>query len=373
MNDGFRDMDELLHRALAQEEPDPALLGRVKASMRKEQDMRTSKHTKRIMTLALAAALLLALGVTAYAALDAGDWFASWFADQTQQELTEGQKAYITQAAEGIGQSVTAADGWTVTLASAMTDGKYCYMKLDIQAPEGMEEDHCPFPDGTLVSADPNAPEDIFRSGGMGVPQGMMETGSWQFVLEKSIPTGREGEVDWSYPLTLTLDQLVSGDTENTLLSRGPWVFQFTLTPPARQETELVATPFTTKGVLRTDYYNGEPFEPSMLEPGQMVDTASGLEVVEEDVDVKVTSLKLTAMGAVITYEYKGEKAPTLDPWQLQITLSNGSAVEIAGCRDADGAGPGQVLTDIEFAEPIDLHEVTAVSFQGHALALPEN
>ena len=163
----------------------------------------------------------------------------------------------------------------------------------------------------------------------------------------------------------------MSGDTENTLLSRGPWVFQFTLTPPARQETELVTTPFTVQGTLRTDYYNGEPFEPSMLEPGQMVDTASGLEVVEEDVDVKVTSLKLTAMGAVITYEYEGEKAPTLDPWQLQITLSDGSAVEISGCRDADGAGPGQELTDIEFSEPIDLGEVAAVTYQGIPLTIP--
>ncbi len=367
----FYDTDELLRRALAPESPDPALLGRVKASMRKEQDMRTTIRTKRIVTLALAAALLLALGVTAYAALDAGDWFASWFADQTQQELTEGQKAYITQAAAGVGQSVTA-DGWTVTLDSAMTDGKYCYMKLDIQAPEGTEGALNPFPGGTLVSTDPDAPEDIFSGGGRGTPLDVKGEGSWQFVLEKSIPTDMEGEVDWSYPLTLTLNELVRGDTEHTLLSRGPWQFQFTLTPPERQEAELAAEPFTATGILRKEYYNGEPFDFSMLEPGQMVDSASGLEVVEEKVDVTVTSLKLTAMGAVITYEYEGEKAPTLDPWQLEITLSDGSAVEISGCRDAQGAAPDQVLTDIEFTEPIDLGEVTAASFQGHALALPE-
>ena len=67
------DTDVLLRRALAPASPDPALLGRVKAVMRKEQDMRTSRYTKRIVTLALAAALVLALGVTAYAALDGAE------------------------------------------------------------------------------------------------------------------------------------------------------------------------------------------------------------------------------------------------------------------------------------------------------------
>lgn len=333
--------------------------------------MRASKHTKRMVTLALAAALLLIMSVTAYAVLDPGDWFAVWFGEQTQSELTEGQKEYIRQAAAGVGQSVTADDGWTVTLESAMTDGKYCYMKLDIRAPEGTEGALDPFPGGELVSTDPHAPEDIFSSG-QGTPLDVKAEGSWQFMLEKSIPTGMEGEVDWSYPLTLTVNELVSGDTKSTLLSRGPWQFQFTLTPPERQAAELVKAPFTAAGILRTDYCNGEPFDIAMPEPGQMADAASSLEVAEEDVDVKVTSLKLTAMGAVIAYEYEGENVPTLDPWQLQITLSDGSAVEISGCWDADGAGPGQALTDIEFAAPIDLDEVTAASFQGRALALPE-
>ena len=112
------DTDVLLRRALAVEKPDPALLGRVKASMRKERDMRTSIHTKRIITLALAAALLLALGVTAWAVLDPGEWFKYYFS--LGGELTEGQQEYIDSAAVGIGQSASA-DGWTVTLESSKT------------------------------------------------------------------------------------------------------------------------------------------------------------------------------------------------------------------------------------------------------------
>ncbi len=68
MNDA-RKTDALLRRALGGvEAPDQALLRQVKASLRKEQDMKTNKTTKRMLTLALAAALVLALSVTAYAA-----------------------------------------------------------------------------------------------------------------------------------------------------------------------------------------------------------------------------------------------------------------------------------------------------------------
>ncbi len=68
MNDA-RKTDALLRRALGGvEAPGDALLRQVKASLRKEQDMRTNQNTKRMLTLALAAALVLALSVTAYAA-----------------------------------------------------------------------------------------------------------------------------------------------------------------------------------------------------------------------------------------------------------------------------------------------------------------
>ncbi len=60
--------DALLRRALGGvEAPSETLLRQVKASLGKEQDMKTNRTTKRIITLALAAALVLALGATAYA------------------------------------------------------------------------------------------------------------------------------------------------------------------------------------------------------------------------------------------------------------------------------------------------------------------
>ena len=368
MNNDYR-TDELLRRALGGlEDPDDALLRQVKASLRKEQDMKMTKTAKRMMTLALAAALVLALGVTAYAALDGAEWFKSWFADQTQNELTEGQKAYVDQAAAGVGQSVTA-DGWTVTLESAMTDGQYCYMKLDIQAPEGTDADMDPFLDGSLVSTDPDAPENLFVGGGLTQPVDD-GNGGYGLMLEKSVPTElREQEVDWSYPLVLTLDRLTDERGEPTeLLSEGPWVFQFTVTPPEREEMELVTEPFTVKGRIDTYYYHGVPMDQVELEPGTMVDPHTGLTVETEEVDVTVTSLKLSPMGAVFTYEYQSDELPAVDPWELEITFA-GSTAEIAGISNHWPDGEEGVCTAfIEFAAPIDLDEVTAVTFQGHDL-----
>ncbi len=341
------------------------------AALREGDDnMGRRKHIKRIAVLALAAALVLALGATAYAALDGAAWFKSWFAAAGQSELTEGQMAYIDQAAAGIGQSVTA-DGWTVTLDAAMTDGQYCYMKLDVQAPEGTGP-VLPFPDGILVSADPDAPDDLFSGGGSSIPLDNGTDGVYSFLQEKCVPLELLDQgPDWSYPLTLTLTELRDGRGENALLSEGPWVFQFTVTPPEQKEVELVTEPFAAKGKIDYYYYKGVPLDQAELEPGTMLDARTGLTRVTEDVTVTVTSLKLSPMGAVCTYEFQPrEKQTVVDPWDLEVAYAGGTAV-ISGTSNHWPAEDVCVMS-IEFAAPIDLDGVTSVTFQGHELALPE-
>lgn len=376
MNDA-RKTDALLRRALGGvEAPGDVLLRQVKASLRKEQDMKTNKTTKRMLTLALAAALVLALSVTAYAVLDAGDWFKEWFSGQTQSELTEGQQTYIESAAVDVGQSVTE-DGWTVTLQSAMTDGKHVYMKLDIQPPEGTQMPRNIDMDSVLASTDPALEGELYYAGSQWWPDEASGTdGVCTILVEKDIPAAVQGgQIDYSCPLVLTVENLVAdNDPDTELLAAGPWRFEFTVTPPRTEELDLISEPIACKARTETSYYNGEPFDPSMLEPGQMIDSASGLETVTEEVTVTVTSLRLSSMGAVLTYEYEaGTDRPMIDPWGLEVELANGGVADIAGSMDsgADDSA-NECYMSIDFAAPIDLDEVTAVTFQGHPLTLPE-
>ncbi len=349
------------------------------ASLREgDGKMGKRKSIKRMAVLALAAALVLALGATAYAALDGAAWFKNWFAGQTQSELTEGQIEYIDRAAVGVGQSVTAA-GWTVTLDAAMTDGERVFMTLTARPEEEGTKVLGTCLRGQLASADPAVPEDLFTGGGMSQFDRTDKTLTQ--IMETSVNSKYlDQAIDFSYPLTLTVDYLTNGpDGEETYIE-GPWVFEFTVTPGEGGEMELVTEPFTAKARFAHEYLNGEPYERGTLEPGTMIDNDDGFEIEYEDVDVTVTSLKLNPMGAVCTYVYEGEYAegdgPESGPdigWDLDVELADGSGqaeVVASGCGWEENQQAR--VTRYEFAAPIDLSEVTAVTFQGHELKIPE-
>ena len=369
------DLDALLRQALAVEDPSPALLRQAKASMRKEQTMHTDHMTKRVVTLALAAALLLALSVTAYAVLGPGDWFKDFFAGLTGETLTEGQQAYIDGAATPIGQSVTA-DGWTLTLQSAMTDGKRVYMKLDIRSEDGAAAVRNPVAQGRLTSAAPDAPGDLFLGSAASYPEGETD-GVFTQVMEKSVLARLGEDPDFSQPLTLTVYRLedVYGE-DRDLLGEGPWEFTFTLAPAEDGPAELIAEPIVCHARYAHMTLDGAPYDPAK-DPTTPAPDGSPVEVpVEtwyEDVDVTVTSLRLYSTGAVITYTYDGED-PQAGPdlgHDLTVELAGGGTAQIAASNGTWNEALQARVLDIAFAVPIDLDEVTAVTFQGHALALP--
>ncbi len=308
-------------------------------------DMKTNnRHIRRAAVIALAAALILALGATAYAALDGAEWFKSWFSDQVGEELTEGQKTYIEGAAAGIGQSVTA-DGWTVTLDSAISDGRYFYLKLSIRPSDGSGADEVPVLRGELTSADPDAPEDLFSGGAQNMVLGEENGVITQLLGVSVLPSLRGHDMDLSYPLTLTLDS--EGEDAP---GGAPWIFTFTLSPAQTDQWELVTEPLTAAGTIIKDKYG----------------------VDREEADVTVTSVKLSSMGAVLAYRYEGEVVPNVSEQDLRVETANSGAAKITRCYGDWDEKAHILLLDLQFAAPIDLDEVTAVTFQGHELALPE-
>lgn len=86
---------------------------------------------------ALVAALVALMALTVSASETVQNWFIGFFADQSQEELSQGQVAYIEENAEVILDSQTI-DGWTVELRSAMHDGVYGYVLFHVEGPEDM-------------------------------------------------------------------------------------------------------------------------------------------------------------------------------------------------------------------------------------------
>lgn len=97
----------------------------------------TAPQKRRVtFRLLAAAAIIAAFAISTVAAGSGGAWFQAFFAEKNESGLTDAQIAAIEQNAVPIGQSRTV-EGYTVTVESAMNDGRNIYIKLDLYAPEG--------------------------------------------------------------------------------------------------------------------------------------------------------------------------------------------------------------------------------------------
>ena len=101
------------------------------------EPVRHGRGLRRAVTIALAAALLLAMSVTVVAYVGAGDWFKAFFT-HLNSNLTQGQQQFIDDSAVEIGESITC-EGYTLTLESVIMDSQRLYAKVVIQAPEDVD------------------------------------------------------------------------------------------------------------------------------------------------------------------------------------------------------------------------------------------
>ncbi len=105
-----------------------------------EKEYRRETICRRVSAITMAVLCVAMLGVGGVLAetLDLGDLFRSIFSVQQGSSLSENQATYIEEHLADIGESVTA-DGYTVTVKGALTDGTTAHILVDVIGPEGID------------------------------------------------------------------------------------------------------------------------------------------------------------------------------------------------------------------------------------------
>ena len=301
-------------------------------------------HGRRALVVGLAAALVLALGATAYGVYS--DWFVGFFAQRNGKDLTESQAAAVEALTAVVDQSQTV-DGWTVTVDKAIATRHDAYIRLVVTAPEGTALD----PEGQNYDCDVEVSgfntEDTSDEGvaGYGLQmtmfkdEGMAENeGAILLELDRNATAASALDLADGKERTVTVKDLRVWDldeeshkTEQTLVE-GTWQFTFAL--PAAEEIELLDG---TVNVLAKNPSTGNKE------------------------DVGISSLRLTALGATVEYITAYDYIQPFD--DMTVTMADGTTV--TGRERTNSARDFGKVCSFQFDVPVDLGQVDHVTFQG--------
>ena len=279
---------------------------------------RRGNASRRALVIALAAALVLALGATAYGYLSGADWFKTWFSNRDREPFTQDQEAYIEGAAVDVGQSVTAG-GWTVTVETALADRYDIYVKMRIDPPAGTDPaDNCKLEGTTVLDADGKKIPFSWRSESVTYYQ---EAGAWFCVWSQSVePVSGEPAYLNGRPLTLEFDRIAAG---GEAVAQGPWRFTLDLPAGGTPAVELLDGPFPCKGRHLS------------FEDGQ---------VTESYYDITLLSLQIRPLG--IQVKYRSEKDQQFgDGLPISVVLKDGTVV----LTGSSGGGMGSGMADFHY------------------------
>lgn len=264
------------------------------------------KRSGRTVTrMILLAALIAALTFSVLAADSISNWFVAYFSRHSAADLTQNQIAFIEGNTTQITQSQTC-NGYTISVESAFSDGSESFVKLKLIAPEDVKLDARNFFPGNELCFVPVGTGDNTNYGG-----------GWICYVDDATPneaeiTGYIHEVigdrtNW----ILRIEDIYGIYEENVgqenyrqwteLLAEGIWEFQIEFSDAGFQEIELINEPIQgeVNVGLNKDSYHA----------------------------VTITSFKLRAMSAEITYKYveSVHGAGDFDP--IYVVMKDGSEI----------------------------------------------
>ncbi len=229
--------------------------------------------------------------------IGAGDWFKTYFHNQDDPTLTTEQQEYIDDNAAKDIQSVTCNDV-TVTVQSAITDGRVAYVLLDISGPDNMVLDEYNFSSDFILgngSTYINIDDD----------DGLANTASLVLRLYTSSPAFSEFSYSGKNTLNLLLKNLYrtqkNAPFTKTTLARGEWRFLIHFDFPNDTEyLDILKEPIT---VYSANLY-GDPY-PFIL-----------------------TSFRLRGLSAECLYTFpEGTTQQASDFGDFQIVMKDGTVV----------------------------------------------
>lgn len=275
----------------------------IEGSLIENAQPKPKKNNKTLTRLILLAAVLTALTVSAFAAEEISNWFMEYFSRYT--ELTDNQISFIEGNTTDISQSQTC-NGYTIEVDSAFSDGSESIVKLKLIAPENVSLLATNFFPGN---------ESCFVP--VGISSDADYSGGWGAYVDDATPNEAE--------ITCTVREILGNHTQwilriediygtyeenigtsdyrqwTELVVEGVWEFEIVFSNDGYQEIELIKEPIPAQvniGLNKDSYH-----------------------------DVMITSFKLRAMTAEISYEYvvPVHGAGDFDP--IYVVMKNGDEI----------------------------------------------
>lgn len=348
--DWFDLLEDYRPQPLDLDEETPYSSSRIREMTMKRMTNKKTKPHRLPVRLLTAAAVAAALTVSALAVsrvLGAGEMFRDYFADDAQP-LTSAQLEAADQMGTALGTGVTS-NGATITPVAILADRQFCYLRLHIQAPEGVVLPDYTEEEGCYQLFSPEQEHFLSLTAADGA---RLDYTSSLDVLPDDDPTDNEKDlVLWlaSHP-----DGTVfSGGQPLMLTLHGLW-----LQTPDKDYTSIFEGDFPLN--------LGTPDQGPSLE----LDVA-GLTWTDETYGFTITLEEMTLTPLSLTARYTATQPndPRVEPGAgpLEVVLKDGRAVTALKGSAPDGNGCAVQVFDA----PLDLEQVACVRWGGYQIQLP--
>lgn len=312
----------------------------------KEETKSRKRITFRVM---VAAAIVLALAVSVFAAASGAAWFQAYFAEQNEAGMTAEQMALIEQNSILIDQSQTV-DGYTIHVESVMNDERLLYVKLNLIAPDGVVlpyGDNRAFDEITLYTLD-----------GEPIPC------AWGF--EEAID---EDKTDNHVEMLITFRMEATEEVGFDLSAGGVRLELTNLTKTYgtffNQKTETIAEGTwcfdLTFGAAEDDVWEHQV----ITEP---VSCTMEKQMTGEETEIYITSLIIRGLSIDVVYDYPdGADLESLYWLGMKVIKTDGTEIRVMPTDGQFGPVGDKIIgyASFESLAPIVLDEVAYIEFPG--------